>query len=1796
MRALNASPPGLSMSNGVNVESYHRDALPIGSGVSRSGFEGSLTAKKRKTSRANTTGRKKRATATLRSTSGAGFNFEDLISAWLQVKMLGGEPIPAIGGDGLQLQAQVSSLGWRIDDLLLTAQDEPGITRRLAISAKGNVQVTAAGLPADFVSRAWEQWRDPQSPMNRENDGLALVTQDTHREFNSAWAEVKNACSGSDIALAARRIRGNKKQLKLFDSVRKPNDMESEATDEETVELIRHLHVLPVDFQLAHSEIEGQAIARCRQLLASGELAEAEKLWKTLVNIAADVRIRRGTVTLEELWSSVRQQFALRQQPNFACDWETLTDLTADRKSRVETELPSGYRVDRTEEKAKLEAAVSKNIVTVVFGESGTGKSALVKNVLDEQLADHTQVWFGPEELKTALSAAKRGSLPLKHQLERVLNASTDPKNILVLDSAERIEPAEFGVVKLLFQSLMPLATETDDTAWRIVVISQPQLLVEGRDTILGWRQAELLEIELLKPSDVKAALWASLSLSWLASHDEIISTLTNLRTLAWVIKAGAALGDNVSGLASPTAIADWLWKYWTGGAAHVQALMMRLAEREASFERSFALTNLSPADTATFEGRPAQLPLRLNERTNRIEFEHDLAADWARFQFLKQIADNQTQWAPLAENPLWTNALRMLGQFLLRQPVGSKTAWDDAFGTAETTGLRLVGDILLDAICLDPEAERLLSERVELLFAAHAKHLTRLLSRFHHIGTMPTGGISGTSSLNLYMEAQFRSVIVGRWPPILRFLVSQRERIGGLVSAVIARLIQTWLNGTPRQLSDGAPFPFRRDLAEIALAMARTVQVEKGHGVIYAGHEPLLYTAPLAGAAELPSDVTNWALELAGRRKFADDVIARIAVVRRQQAEAHAARLQTDPEYKARHEKRLQEPHCFISSCEKLPPWPLGATRRVDQDFRKACFEGQGLVPLMHAQPEAAAEVLLALIIEDEPEREYESSRIEIELGLEFSQEAYPTIYWKSPFFQFFHIAPQEALKALIALVNFCTERWLAEVTRSREGPVPGVTLQLADGTTKKFDGWWQVFDWTQENSAHNGNLFCAMDALERWLTLRLDAGADITDDINQILRESSSVAFLGLLINVGKYRPALFSGALAPLLSDPHLFYWDNERVRSIGYKFDQFSWLRAGNVLFELARNWTLAPHRQRTLLDVAIELLKTDDSVAQHLKTLIPTWGLPDAPKAALECKLIFAALDRDNYQPTRDASSGEEILSLTYPEVLHQEVQQWHNQHAEPLQYMLLPSQCEKLLQRQQAIDDEGATRFYELLQSCESDDEPELKRRCKLALAAVLVVCADGWLSATPAVQVKVFSIVREAILEVGTTAEAIRSRRIRTSYDDMKFAAYAAMHIWMAGGAESLAWEGLVLRLLSSGDDPAASIIFEIAYTHRTKLGSVWWRLLLAGVLWSGLVLLSPSYENRERVERTWNFWLARFRRFPLARDGATTDELKLMRVAEGCERLEFYRQLRDYNSGDRRWRGEPTRGRGTALDTHFLGVVFHWLINGAGTGDWTEDALLTGRLWAFEADRAKARANGGEYDLPSQMFGYDILSKLAALSVTAPKGQARTVWEPVLSHGPEAHYAVRHFIRSLFLQLTEKCSADTFEVVWREVAEYGLAAKWEERGQHWFNGERILCDLLGFGHEDALRGLPSGAVLRMQKVYERWAKTHLERDEECVTRFCNFLASEFGAPLRLDGLCWIAELLTRNTRSSSWYRDGTGSALIELLNSSINQNAKELVRNSEARQALITIAADLAERNFPSALALQERIKSLR
>ena len=1072
--------------------------------------------------------------STTRSTAGPGFDFEDHIAAWLLLKALTGQPLPGIEGMGTRLQMQTEALGWAIDDILLTTAIAPDDVRHLAISCKSNVQVTASGLPADFVARCWQQWRktDP-NPMQCGKDCLMLVARGRNNAFMATWTELKNAAPGADLSLALGRMRATAKHRKMFDSVKPSAKVDALAvSDADVVAMVNTIEVAPVDFHIANSESEKLVIKEARALLVDGSLVEGKRFWTELVTHARNTRLGSGTFDISDLWRRLRVKFDLKTHPDFEASWQTLKALTQDCRMTVETALPSGLILNRKDESSTLVERITADAVCVVFGESGSGKSALVKTTLDEHFPNAAQVWFGPDTLDLALNAATRAGLGISQPLIDVLDATEHRENFLIIDAAERLSDGCRIKAKTLIAEMGKRNTAGAKAEWHVLIVGQTEAWVGGTlQELAGAASPKNFEVEELSDTVVRGALRSVTGLGWLASYSDATSALTNLRTLAWVIQAAARFqGESGSGALSLTAIADRLWDHWTGKKPSVHRLLIKLAEREANFQHSFAISQLESGDAAVLDDLPIACPLRKDQVSGRIQFQHDLAADWARFQRLKEIAGDTAQWSQFAGNPFWHGALRMLGQLLLRQQIGPSSAWDVAFEVAEKNreSAPIADDMLLDALFLDPNAEAFLDARAEMLLTNHGARLLRLVKRFEHVASVPGASVDMQGrfrDLSLHIEAHFRTPIFGRWPAMARFLAKHRNPIAKLTSPAIASLCDRWLTSTPPVLRGGAVMPFRREFAELALASAREMQLGHAKGIMYVGEsETRIYQAALAGAPDLPADVSEWVLEMAQRRPYRVDIVEQVKAHRTEQAAEHKRRLQVDPEYRERHERR-HSPPIFIPSGRKLPPWPLGPMRRIEGRFRDAVLRTAGFQALIRTNAAVAGEVLLACIIEDEPEEEHGSSRgVDRELGIECDNEGYPTAPWKSPFYAFLQINSNAALSYLHQFINFSTDRWVDAVRKRTRSDPETLSLRLADGTVREYAGNYWVFTWSHQDSLFIGQLHCTLAALERWLCDLIDSGVDIAPQIDALLRATNSIAVLGVMVNVG------MSGISAP------------------------------------------------------------------------------------------------------------------------------------------------------------------------------------------------------------------------------------------------------------------------------------------------------------------------------------------------------------------------------------------------------------------------------------------------------------------------------------------------------------------------------------------------------------------------------------------------------------------------------------------------------------------------------------------
>lgn len=1742
----------------------------------------------------------RKAVPTVRSTAGTGFDFEDRVTAWLLLETMAGAPVPGLATGATQFQMQVRPLRWSLDDILVTAIHE-GTEAHLAISCKSNTQVTNTTLPADFVSSCWTQWfeRDP-NPFDNARDHLALVTRGNNADFMATWSAVKLAATNADAHLSIARIRSSAKQQKLFDSVKNPAKAAGFSVDDgEALALVRRMSILPVDFHIADSEHERAAAARARSLLADDSVQGGRAVWDALVAYAREDRLAGRTLVVKDVWHRLATSFDLLDNPNYKGQWQKLRAQSRDLKAQIEKALPTGLVISRQEEISRFASAFDAAPQLAVFGESGVGKSALVSSALDDCYPEAQQVWFSPEGIEKALHEIDRSIVGLNRPLLEVLQATTKRRNVLVLDAAERISLLTIGKVRSLIAALVGAAQQSGDASWHIVLVCQTSGWVSGsiRDLIHG-KAYKNIQISTLPIESVKEALDAFPALAWLKAHDDAMHVLTNLRTLAWVVESAARFDDEEDA-SSLIGIADQLWNRWTAGKPSIHGLLIRLACREAEFEHSFAVSELPAEEASLLEHLPGSCPLRQIPSSRRIRFQHDLAADWARFQRLKEIWQETPKWIELAANPFWHTPIRMLGQFLLRERMGTRSAWDHAYERMQllSGAPTIARDLLLDAIVLDTNSFELLSDRAEMLFAERGKQLLRLVRRFDHIATAPsatTALVDQFPDLSLYLEAQFRSPIPSRWVGMARFLSHNRQRVAEIASPDISDLCSRWLKGVPLILDDGAATPYRKDFAALALAVAREVQLFDARGTMTIGHEDVrVYRAALASALDLPLEVSTWALEMARRRPLSSEILLRAQAHRLSEAAAHQERLERDESYRLRHQRRERIPPS-ISSSTPLPPWELGPQGRVNGDFRDAVLHSSEFQILVQAASPAAGEVLLACLIEDEPEvdrsRRYSDDR---SAGIAFDDQAYPTAPWKSPFLSFLRIMPHTGLETLLKLVNFSTDRWREARPRHE-----GITLLLEDGTECRYFGGHPAFLLSCDNSLFSGQLNCALAALEQFLCELVDADRRVDDLAELLLRRSSSTAVLGVLSNVAKHHPNLLERTLRPLLSNPEIYRWDSDRVRRRDSFFDGAAWLRGGKTLFEHAQAWANVPYKRVELRDIAKSLILKNSGVAEYMVTAIGNWPQHPDERDDLERRLLAAELDIRNYSENSGMPGEAPSWVFKLPEKLARELAKYNASHDLSARALLFPEQCRALLDTARHLKDEESEFVYSLLTTLSSrgasELDEELSRTPLVAAAVLLQLRAKDWLCThTEAAQLAA-SVIIEALDEAGNdgTIDVHRGR------SHLEFVAHYVAEIWHGEAPPEV--EAQVLTILTSGDDQAVRVLFRKLRGRRAELKGSWWRLLFLALLWSGLALLRPRHGAAE-VENSrwirWRHWL-RTRRLWSPDEGIS--KFQPSEIARRVQRLELRAWEREQvvHGVNRGLRRSALSG---GLDTSVLAAAFDWLLSDSSTlvREEQEQRALVQALWAHQvlALTTTQSVDKDRYEI-MPLIGYQLLEKIAQLVLSGPVDAANPLWEPVFDLGPKARPAVVHYLTAWFMLIKSDIDLAQYGARWRPMIEYHVReGRWLGK-KPWYYAEEVERAVLGLDMSVFLeRGTNHGSLIAsLSDQFEAWARRRLSGAEDNLAAFCRFLASSAGKSIRLAGLRWISDALDMNADTGRWHRPATSEAFVAFLDILVTEHADTLVIDIDAREALYKLVALAVSRQLPAAQALEERIRRLR
>jgi hypothetical protein len=614
----------------------------------------------------------------------------------------------------------------------------------------------------------------------------------------------------------------------------------------------------------------------------------------------------------------------------------------------------------------------------------------------------------------------------------------------------------------------------------------------------------------------------------------------------------------------------------------------------------------------------------------------------------------------------------------------------------------------------------------------------------------------------------------------------------------------------------------------------------------------------------------------------------------------------------------------------------------------------------------------------------------------------------------------------------------------------------------------------------------------------------------------------------------------------------------------------------------------------------ELCRDDHALGHFVNAAAQLWSAPQGDKELVEFQIRVAQLDYRNYKLVRNPETGEDQLRFECPPGVRTAINGFDQGKRRARQILSFAENARRYLVAPGPISDDQAMAVAELMAATDGGEAIDLEegmvRPARVATAAVLLLGADTSLASNTQARGQAQRIMSAAMDEVAPDKD--RSRFFyATHHSFLEFAAYYVFHEWLASPSREN--DSAIMRLLTRGDDRAVGVIAGMAFAHRAQLGDRWWRLLYLALLASGLLILKPRHDQAGMPQwLRWANWLISRR---VSGVHASIDEIRPLDLAKRVEEYEARKWEEENRNDGRLFKRDRSRRMSGALETHFLAIVFAWLV--AETPLPKDVAELEQRrhllvlFWAHQAWRliGSESKSSGDFAVMDQ-WGYSLLGAMAAMVFPTNVNAAPSLWQPVFDLGPKGHSAIECFLSSFFLRLEETTDVAAFLARWRPMIEAVLEGKGWESGP-WYYQHQLERHVLGFANTDALArpATQTPVTDSVRDLYKAWAEKRLKGDEDNLAGFCNFLSTKAGAPLRLNGLLWIADALRNDTESRRWFRDRTSSAFVGFLTTVVTENGLQAVAAPETRQALIDLTGIAVSRQLAAALALQDRLTAL-
>ncbi|HAL56635.1 MAG TPA: hypothetical protein DCP63_09205, partial [Bacteroidetes bacterium] len=583
------------------------------------------------------------------STGGGGQFFEAKVQAIFLLHLLIGGRVPCLPGGSIKsVRLQAKQAGFATDDVVITIRTDSRAEHRLLAQVKHHAKITV--LDGEFYESLAAFWSDfnNHNAFVKGRDALALITgpqsdrvlQHVRPLLDWARTAATSAEFVGKVATAGFSSDQKRAYLQVFrDVITKIAG--TAPTDDILWQFLKHLYLLSYDFDVQDSKDEAAVLTVLDMARSASDGLDARAIWDGLIVQAQEWNKTAGTFTTPALPQRLRaavqpQRSAAQRDVVFRLKEHTDFVLGA-----INTELAPGVRLPRTNALDIVADAFESSRVIVVQGPPGSGKSAIVKMLLEALPNRIVPFAFKAQEFNYAhihqfLTSIGVGLPMVQLRSEFALL----PRKLLLVDGAERL--FELNNIEAFHHLLQQLS---NDDSWTVVITCRESSAQDLREHLLAqWgNDVTTVTIPPLSNEELKWVSDQAPQLVPLIANQRLtrLLRLPFILSLAWKAFPSSAATTTASDI-DERQFKDIVWRDYVEQASHTQGgLPIKRGQclLAVSVERARRMSLFVPPEDRDAEALSVltQDGILIKSKEGGFAPAHDILEDWAVSRFIAQ-------------------------------------------------------------------------------------------------------------------------------------------------------------------------------------------------------------------------------------------------------------------------------------------------------------------------------------------------------------------------------------------------------------------------------------------------------------------------------------------------------------------------------------------------------------------------------------------------------------------------------------------------------------------------------------------------------------------------------------------------------------------------------------------------------------------------------------------------------------------------------------------------------------------------------------------------------------------------------------------------------------------------------------------------------------------------------------------------------------------------------------------------------------------------------------------------------